>query len=456
MLKKLINRIIYTMVMLFCSISLVAQESDGAYTGFSPYSVYGVGNLSRGGTSYNRAMGYTGIALRTKKFVNIMNPAAVTCRDSLSFMSDITLSQDNKIFQQGSFKTVNNTFNLQNLTISFPIYRSSAMYFGMAPYSDLGYDISGLGSNSKIIGITGDYAYTAKGNGGIYQAYFGGGVTLFRRLSLGVQGIYYFGNLRKQSTMQFSDPTYRSLLSGQKMSLHGTSVKLGVQYEYPLGNNYYLTMGATYKFGSDIKGYVDDYKYASLGSKVDTLHFQTDTLKYNKNKAKFANEFGVGISLKYNDKWSISLDYVQSNWSSCGLDKVVGFKNNSFNSGSIPSTGGNSVVSIFSATSSKSLRFGMEYVPNRNDIRYYLRRCSYKAGAYYNKDYFKVNGKSINSYGVTFGVTLPIFRFYNGLSLGVDLGRRGKQGYGMIRESYGNFTIGFNMYDIWFRKQRYQ
>ena len=59
--------------------------------------------------------------------------------------------------------------------------------------------------------------------------------------------------------------------------------------------------------------------------------------------------------------------------------------------------------------------------------------------------------------GVTLGVTLPIPGYlYNGISLGVDLGQRASTKNNMIRERYAMFVIGFNIHDIWFRKNQYQ
>ena len=109
----------------------------------------------------------------------------------------------------------------------------------------------------------------------------------------------------------------------------------------------------------------------------------------------------------------------------------------------------------FSTTVSQSFRAGFEIVPNRNDIRYYARRCAYRAGAYFDQEYYKVNGNAINKYGLTFGVTLPVFRWYNGLSLGVDMGQRASTRNNLIREQYVTFNVGFNIHDIWFQKPRY-
>ena len=85
-----------------------------------------------------------------------------------------------------------------------------------------------------------------------------------------------------------------------------------------------------------------------------------------------------------------------------------------------------------------------------------MRRCAYRIGAYYDRDYYKLDGNTINSYGLTFGVTLPVFRLYNGLTLGVELGQKGNLNKNMVMEQYIGFSIGFSIHDIWFIKQRYE
>ena len=109
----------------------------------------------------------------------------------------------------------------------------------------------------------------------------------------------------------------------------------------------------------------------------------------------------------------------------------------------------------FTAAVSHSFRAGFEIVPNRNDIRYYLRRCAYRAGVYYDQEYYKVNGRSVNTIGITLGATLPVFRWYNGLSIGIDFGQRSYNRNNMIMERFVTFNVGFNIHDIWFQKPRY-
>ena len=69
-----------------------------------------------------------------------------------------------------------------------------------------------------------------------------------------------------------------------------------------------------------------------------------------------------------------------------------------------------------------------------------------------------MDGNSVNSMGITLGVTLPIendYRKYNGISLGVDIGQKSSVRNNMIRERYVMFVVAFNIHDIWFIKNQY-
>ena len=426
-------------LVIFGIISICASAQEGTYSGYSPYSVFGIGNISKEGTAYNKSMGGVGIATRNKRFINIVNPAAVTARDSLSFMGNFGLTQSNNIYKQGDIKSAHNTFNISDFVMSFPIYKSSAFMVGITPYSDMGYDFSHVITDKNIIGNTGSITYDSYGIGSVYQLFAGAGVTFWKRLSLGAEVLFMFGNLDKVTNMNFSDASYRSLNSGNKLTVRGITGKFGLQYEQKLGGNVSMILGATYRMGSKVRGYATDYRFATQSSVVDTLGYNVDTLK--KAGLQFADEIGVGISIKGGEKWSAEINYIRSDWSKSGMDSAVGFS----------SVG----ESVFSTTVSNSYRAGFEIVPNRNDVRYYFRRCAYRAGVYYDQAYYKLDGNNVNSIGMTLGITLPVYKWYNGISLGVDFGQRASKRNNMIRERYATFNVGFNIHDIWFQKPRY-
>lgn len=437
MSARISNRLAAISAVLLCA-SLAAQGQ--AYSGYSPYSIFGVGDLSRQGTAYNRTMGGVGVATRSNRFINILNPAAVTARDSLAFMADFSLYGDNKVFSQNGIKSVNNTFNINDCVISFPLWSTSAMMMGISPFSDTGFGYSFDYTDPDVIGRTGNISYSAAGSGSIYKFFTAAGISLWDNLSVGAEMDYYFGNLTKTFTTALSDASYNSIVSSTSLQASAIGGKFGIQYEHKLNSKLKLIAGVTYSTGADIKGYYDDLRLSSGYAVSDTLYYRSDTLGRG-NNAKIASEIGVGLSLRYADKWMLAFDYTRSDWKNSGIGGISGFS---------------SSTSPFAASLSEAYRIGFELVPNRNDIRYYFNNVAYRAGAYYKKENFLLNGRQISSMGVTFGATLPIYRWYNGLTLGLELGQRGSLSDGMIRERYINFSIGVNIFDIWFQKPHYE
>ena len=440
MLKGKFDKILLIVATIFCSLTLSAQND--AYNSFSPYSMYGIGDLSRFGTAYNRSMGGVGIATRDKRNINILNPAAVTERDIQSFMLDFSITQGNRYYAQRDLHSSNNTFNINSIIMSFPIFKPMAMYVGVAPYSDIGYKISAWETDQSIIAHTGSILNTVQGYGGLYNLFSGIGYNLFKGFSVGGEVDYVFGSLHKDNSFEMASSSHRSISSGYTLTLRALTGKFGAQYAFPIAKDVSAVVGATYKLGTNVGGTVDRFEIQTISSINDSTpspRTYSDTL--GNGKVKLASEIGVGLAVKGGDKWSAEVNYIRSDWSRSGMDKVTGFKN----------TG----ASTFSATTAQSIRAGFSYTPNYNDSRYYLRRVDYRIGTYYDRAYYKLDGNNIDSFGVTFGVTLPIAKAYNYITLGVDIGQRASKRDNLVRERYVNFTISMNIFDLWFIKPRY-
>ena len=440
MLKGKFDKILLVFALALCTLPLSAQND--AFNSFSPYSMYGIGDISKFGNAYNRSMGGVGIATRDKRNINILNPAAVTERDVQSFMFDFSLMEGNRYYAQKDMHSSNNTFNVNSITMSFPIFKPMAMYLGIAPYSDIGYKISAWETDKTIIAETGSILNTVKGYGGLYNAYAGLGYQLFKGFSVGAELDYIFGNLHKDNSFEMATSSFRSINSGYTLTLNALTGKFGVQYAFPVAGDVSAVVGATYKLETKLKGTVDRFEIQTISSINDsTPSPRTYSEKLDKGQVKLANEIGVGFSLRGGDKWSAEVNYLRSDWTASGMDKVVGFANV-----------GNSV---FSASVAQSARVGFSYVPNRNDIRYYRRRITYRAGAYWDQAYCKIDGLDLRAVGITLGATLPVFRLNNGVTIGMDFGQRGSKTGNLVRERYVNFNLGLNLHDIWFIKTRY-
>ena len=192
-------------------------------------------------------------------------------------------------------------------------------------------------------------------------------------------------------------------------------------------------MGATYRLKARITGHAVEY------SNVAELDLGDHELI--DDNIWLGDEIGVGLGYSQGDKWSVEVDYLRGNWTGSNFDKVRGFRNNG--------------VYAFTTGTAQSVKAGFEITPNRNDIRYFLRRCTYRVGGYFDQSYYQVGGKNIMSAGITLGMTVPVFQGYNGITFALDLGQRGF-GTDFVKENYLGFHVGFNIFDIWFRKPQYQ
>ena len=427
------DRIWIAVASLLLALPLSAQ--NGAYNGYSPYSVYGIGDLHATGTAYNASMGGVGIATRNKRFVNTMNPASITARDSLSFMADFGLSGKFSLFTQDDLKGTKTLFNINNFVISFPMWRRTAFMVGIQPFSDTGFSMAyadKITSGDQSIGYTGNRAYGAYGDGGLNQFFAGASALLWNRLSIGAQYNLFFGTISKYSISQFSDASYRGQTMGDTLQVRAQTAKFGLQYEQPIGTGK-VTVGATYRLKAKVSGHAVEY---SNISELDLGRHELD-----KDNISLGDELGVGLSYAQGDKWSMEFDYIRGDWTESNFDAVRGFRNNG--------------VYSFTTSKSQSFRAGFELTPNRNDIRYFLRRCTYRVGAYMDQSYYQVDGNNITSAGITLGMTVPVYQGYNGITFAIDLGQRGF-GNAFVKENYLGFHVGFNIFDIWFRKPQYQ
>mgnify|MGYP002626932860 CR=1 FL=1 len=91
----------YSIIAAFLAAGLSAFAQSGEYGSYSPYSIFGIGNLSDAPSAYTSGMAGVGIASRNNRYINTMNPAAVSVRDSLALMIDFSVYNTNTILTLG-------------------------------------------------------------------------------------------------------------------------------------------------------------------------------------------------------------------------------------------------------------------------------------------------------------------------------------------------------------------
>ena len=235
---------------------------------------------------------------------------------------------------------------------------------------------------------------------------------------------------------------YNEARTNQTLTLNSFTGKFGAQYEQPIGKDFRLSAGATYRLRSWLHGFNNgDFLSAGSVQNVTLPESYADTLRGASGVA-LAGELGLGITLNYKNKLRVSLDYTRADWRNSGMDSAQGFAVSD-------------AQQSFDNSVRESFKLGFEYVPGISDVRYYHKRIAYRAGAYYNDEYYTVAGRPVNTAGITLGATLPVFRWYNGLSISLDIGQRGPFSGSLVRENYFKISVGVNLFDIWFQQPRY-
>ena len=422
-------------------------QADVAYDAFSPYSMYGVGNLESLGNQNSIAMGGIAIGDRNNSYINWVNPAAVTARESKAFMLDFGVTQKNILYtadaatsiedtDSGRLHSVNNMFNLHHIVATLPLGNRVAIKAGIMPYAATGYEFVSREYADNVLLEMGDVQYKKLGKGGIYQIVLGGGWKILDNLSIGADGIYYLGNTVHSSVTNFATNTHYRILSRTWSSVsRGIGLKTGAQYTLNFKNDCNLTLGATYMIGGAMGGEFSDVVVAATTSSTDTIANNLQPIDY-----KIPAEIGAGFTLRKTDKWMFGFDYTFQDWSRTTFTNTPG-------------------VDV-ATRMAQSFRLGGEMTPGKYDVRYYLRRITYRAGAYYNSGYIAVNGVPINSMGITFGASFPIQLSRDtrltSIALSVDIGQTGTLASNLVRENYVKLNVGLNLFDTWFQKSLYK
>ncbi len=431
--RRIEARFLIIAVLFFASVFAANAQTTDALGTYTPYSLFGIGDIEKQGTAFNRGMGGIGAGVRDNRFINYTNPASITERDTLSFMLDFGLNQKNFYNTDGDSESAYNTANIQNFIFTAPIYKKSALIVGITPYSSVGYKFRAVEDDPYLVSKYGNIEYQKYGTGSINQLFVGAAMNLSKNFSVGAEFIYYFGALNRYSNVLFpSDATIRDINTGWDYDINAISGRVGAQYFANVAKNTVLTIGATYRFESNMDGDFTRYACTTSSSQIDTVSFTT-TPGY---EVQIPTEFSAGFSIKKRDKWMLGFDYIRQDWTSSFFGETPGVD--------------------FKPSVASSFRAGFEYIPNRYDIRYYFKRVTYRLGAYYDKTYVNINGNQVNAAGITFGMSMPVFRWYNAVTWSVDLGQRGSLDNNMVRERYIQVNLNFNLHDMWFIKKRYQ
>jgi len=397
----------------------------------SPYSRYGIGDLGNPRNAILRGMGGTATAYNDIYSVNSFNPA------TYSFLKVTTLefaleARSRSIFMN-DVSTSSGTATISYVTLGIPLGKYAGMAAGIAPMANTYYKAT---DTTNIAGI-GKAARQYVGSGGLQYAYLGLSGQ-YKGFSIGFNGGYVFGDASYISSLENLDTTsVRNSAFTRYNNVGGLYWKGGILYKAKVKKDQYINIGAAITLSQKLNGSQDiydlGYRYTSDGTVVDTLS-QTKRTGVD-GKIELPAEYAFGIHYGKLFNWDLGADFVYTDWSKFS------------NFGDRTGVGKNAWRAAI----------GGEVTPDPTSRKFFAQ-TTYRAGAYYGKDYIELNGTNVDFIGGTVGASFPLkrsFTQFGRINTALDIGKRGTIQNGLAREFYIRFTLGIALNDIWFQKRKY-
>ncbi len=416
------------------SLPAAVSAQSSSLNVFSPYSFFGLGDFSNPGTANLRSMGGAGIAYREATSINYMNPASFSSIRRKSALFNVGLEGQNFYLSTADKESSFNTFNVRDLAFAVPLGNKIGMGITVTPLSSAGYRIENKTLDPDVGYI--NYFYT--GEGDVSQVKLGVGYEVFKNLSIGADLIYYFGGIERHSIWEIIELDQSDEYTNGMILTEETCSKIlgsfGAQYNIPLKNGKRaLTLGATFQPETNL----DMDVTRSVPTSDSNDDFGDNIFVYESNKDLTMPAIISGGVYYHSTKVSIGADYVFQGWE--GANK-------------------NPEGLQYTFRNTNTFRGGIQYTPDPGDIRNFMKRVTYRAGARYSDYYMNINGQSISDKAITLGLGFPLKRAgFSDIDLGLEVGQRGATKNGLIKENYFRVMIGLSLFgnDFWFVKPKY-
>lgn len=436
-----LKAILYTSLVSIIAVTALpaAAQFDNTLNLFSPYTLYGVGNLNTGGTAAAGTMAGVGAAMRSATSFNAVNPASYSAAAAQTFIFSFGMQGQNDYLKSDSYRSSHNAFNISDVSVQFRVADKLGFGLSVTPYSTVGYKVS-FSDQSSVMAESGTVRYSYSGSGGFNRLKAGLGWSPFKNFSVGVDMLYYLGTVKRISESGVSDivsssTEYRTIRITDRKQINTVNLEVGLQYEYPLRGGRAFTVGAVYepKRKADLNNM---RQIISEGSSVSDLILDVS----GKTGFDLPHKLVAGIGYR-TDKLSLGFDYDYQRWKGVlDNEKVSG--------------GG-----LFEATDMHNIRAGFEYTPNRYDIRQVMKRWTYRGGLRYGNTYYTIGGKKITECAVSVGFGAPLQRNgFTAVNFGAEAGRTGTLSRGLSRDTFVRIYLGFNIFvtQEWFVRHRFK
>lgn len=399
------------------SVNLFAQEE---FDIGSPYTINGLGDPQYFVSNRTDGMSITGISL-TGNLINSMNPAANYRMQyttfSLGFKYLFLRSSD------GIKNAETSDGNITGFNLGIPIQKNIGwvLNLGFNPMNQITYKIV---NNSVTNGLPAEQTYA--GSGGLTRLNAGMSFAGLKNVSLGFEYNYSFGNVKKLAALDFNNPEFSNSYRKIEDNLKGSFLKGGLVIN--IGRIFRelkaeeLTLGFLYQTKLQLTSDIDNIYGTSLG---------LDSINYIGEEVEIPELIGVGITNRFGSRVVVSADAIFQNWSKYKI--------------------GNTLQPNLQNSIRTGIGFELSPPTSRFEDLGFWENKYYRFGFFYEKTKYMINSESVNGFGVSLGMGIPITQF-NSIDISLSYLTRGKTGNELLKEDVLRITAGVNFGELWFMR----
>ncbi|MCL2167896.1 MAG: hypothetical protein FWH59_02085 [Lentimicrobiaceae bacterium] len=418
--------------LLFLSILMISVFSFAQNDINSPYSSFGVGNLSSRANIVSSSMGGVGYALQNPYYINFKNPASYTAFDSLSFIADLSFCFTNQQLRTQTQDYKGSFAQLDYLAIGLPVLKVWRTSAGIMPFSDIGFGILDIHQVDTFGTVTNQY----KGTGGLQLLYWGNAFKICKGLSLGINLSYLFGTMNNISFAEYEmENSFNTMITNFRY-LDGIHLSVGLQYQTSIKEKHQLGFGAVYENALKVwsRENLLILNYADIYS--PNSYFDTIMVRIGKNALKsdlkMPHIVGGGISYGYKDKLIAAVDITWQNWKNFSISNT----NDSLKN--------NLITAI-----------GIQFIPNPTSSKYY-NKINFRAGTKFATGYIILNDTPISEFAVSVGLGFPLRAFNTRSSANImfEYSKLGTLKNNLILQNYYKLSFNFILQEKWYQRRK--
>lgn len=405
---------------------IISAVVFGQQSSSSPYSYHHLGLRKYQNTIENKSMGELNV-YADSIHLNLVNPASLSKLALTNYTVGATQNFTTLSTNSGEGETQRTTFDY--IAVGLPIAKKLGVSFGISPFTNVGYDFIQIQTLNNISVITNN-----TGDGNINKVFLSTGYEVYKNLSVGLSFQYYFGRLTHNITeIREVDNILLQTNEENIASINGINAQIGLYHFTKLNKKLTLHSSLTFSPKAEMS---DDFSRRLSISQIESIELNNETRKID-----LPAMFNVGFAIGEEKKWLIGTEFTTQNAVENG-NRFTNINNSSFERANKFNVGG-------------------YFIPQYNSFSSYWSRVTYRAGMRYENLGLMVNNQSINDFGITFGLGIPLRRYsdafanFSNINIGFEYGRRGTKNSNLIQEDYFNISLSLSFNDKWFQRRKY-